>query len=142
MGAQGMNTGLQDAHNLAWKLALVVQGHADAVLLDTYESERLPVAQRLLRTTDRAFQFIVSESWLTGLLRTKVIARMAAFAMTKESVRKFAFRADWYSVPHESAVADLARPAQERAGCRRPIPLAAAVATRRCAGRGSLREAR
>ena len=92
MGAQGMNTGLQDAYNLAWKLALVVQGQADAALLDTYESERLPVAQRLLHTTDRAFQFIVSESWFTGLLRTKVIARVAAFAMTKERVRKTAFR--------------------------------------------------
>ena len=55
-GAQGMNTGLQDAYNLAWKLALVVQGRADAALLDTYEQERIPVAQRLLETTDRAFQ--------------------------------------------------------------------------------------
>ena len=45
MGAQGMNTGLQDAYNLAWKLALVVRGRADAALLDTYEQERVPVAQ-------------------------------------------------------------------------------------------------
>ena len=55
-GAQGMNTGLQDAYNLAWKLALVVRGRADAALLDTYEQERVPVAKRLLETTDRAFQ--------------------------------------------------------------------------------------
>src|SRR6266704_88099 len=46
MGGQGMNTGLQDAYNLAWKLALVVKGHADAAVLDTYEQERIPVAQR------------------------------------------------------------------------------------------------
>ena len=46
MGAQGMNTGLQDAYNLAWKLALVIKGRADAALLDTYEQERMPVAQR------------------------------------------------------------------------------------------------
>src|SRR5262249_11754934 len=39
-GAQGMNTGLQDAYNLAWKLALVVQGRADAYLLESYERER------------------------------------------------------------------------------------------------------
>src|SRR4029079_6839934 len=51
MGGQGMNTGLQDAYNLGWKLALVVKGQADAGLLDSYEQERLPVAQRLLRTT-------------------------------------------------------------------------------------------
>jgi 2-polyprenyl-6-methoxyphenol hydroxylase-like FAD-dependent oxidoreductase len=53
VGAQGMNTGLQDAYNLAWKLALVVQGRAHPALLDSYEQERLPVAQRLLDTTDR-----------------------------------------------------------------------------------------
>ena len=42
VGAQGMNTGLQDAYNLAWKLALVAAGKADAALLDSYEDERLP----------------------------------------------------------------------------------------------------
>jgi 2-polyprenyl-6-methoxyphenol hydroxylase-like FAD-dependent oxidoreductase len=91
-GGQGMNTGLQDAYNLAWKLTLVVNGRANASLLDTYEKERQPVAQRLLRTTDRAFQLLVSDSWIAGLLRTKVIARVAAFAMKREKVRKLAFR--------------------------------------------------
>ena len=92
MGAQGMNTGLQDAYNLAWKLALVVKGRADAALLDTYEQERIPVAQRLLRTTDRAFQLVVSDNWLAGLFRTRIIAKVAARAMTIERVRKVAFR--------------------------------------------------
>src|SRR5688572_24940655 len=62
VGAQGMNTGLQDAYNLAWKLALVVQGRADASLLDSYEAERQPVAHRLLDTTDRGFRLVVSDS--------------------------------------------------------------------------------
>ncbi len=91
-GAQGMNTGLQDAHNLAWKLALVVMGRADPALLDSYEAERLPVAQRLLRTTDRVFKLLVSENWGAGLFRTQILARILAFAMTKERVQKFAFR--------------------------------------------------
>jgi 2-polyprenyl-6-methoxyphenol hydroxylase-like FAD-dependent oxidoreductase len=91
-GAQGMNTGLQDAYNLAWKLALVVAGCADAALLDTYEQERLPVARRLLETTDRAFTLIVSDSWIAGLFRTRIIARVAALAMTVERVRRLAFR--------------------------------------------------
>jgi 2-polyprenyl-6-methoxyphenol hydroxylase-like FAD-dependent oxidoreductase len=91
-GAQGMNTGLQDAYNLGWKLALVVKGQADASLLDTYELERIPVAQRLLRTTDRAFQVIVTEGWFGRLFRTRILARVAAFAMTKERVRRLAFR--------------------------------------------------
>ena len=92
VGAQGMNTGLQDAYNLAWKLALVVQGEADAALLDSYEEERVPVAQRLLNTTDRAFRLVVSDSRIAGLLRTKVLARIAAFALSRERIQRFAFR--------------------------------------------------
>jgi 2-polyprenyl-6-methoxyphenol hydroxylase-like FAD-dependent oxidoreductase len=51
-GGQGMNTGLQDAANLAWKLALVLKGHAPGRLLDTYDSERRPVGQKILNYTD------------------------------------------------------------------------------------------
>ncbi|MEJ2860223.1 FAD-dependent monooxygenase [Actinomycetospora flava] len=50
-GAQGMNTGIQDAANLAWKLALVAQGRADASLLDTYQDERHPVGATVVRGT-------------------------------------------------------------------------------------------
>ena len=54
IGGQGMNTGLQDAHNLAWKLALVVRGSAAADLLDSYDAERRPVGQEVVdRTTHR-----------------------------------------------------------------------------------------
>jgi len=92
MGGQGMNTGLQDAYNLGWKLALVVNGRADAALLDTYEAERIPVAQRLLSTTDRAFTLVVSDNWLAGLFRTRILARIAAIAMTFERPKQLAFR--------------------------------------------------
>jgi 2-polyprenyl-6-methoxyphenol hydroxylase-like FAD-dependent oxidoreductase len=92
VGAQGMNTGLQDAYNLAWKIALVVKGRADAALLDSYEDERVPIARRLLNTTDRAFRLVVSDSWLAGLFRTKILARIAAFAMSIQRIQKFAFR--------------------------------------------------
>jgi len=53
-GGQGMNTGIHDAHNLAWKLALVTRGIARPALLDSYEAERRPVAAELLRGTDTA----------------------------------------------------------------------------------------
>jgi 2-polyprenyl-6-methoxyphenol hydroxylase-like FAD-dependent oxidoreductase len=92
VGAQGMNTGLQDAYNLAWKLAMVVGGRADKSLLDSYEAERLPVAQRLLHTTDRAFRLVVSDNWLAGLWRTQILARLAAFAMSFRRVQALAFR--------------------------------------------------
>jgi 2-polyprenyl-6-methoxyphenol hydroxylase-like FAD-dependent oxidoreductase len=92
VGAQGMNTGLQDAYNLGWKLALVVEGRADAALLDSYEEERVPVARRLLNTTDRLFRLVVSDSWLAGLLRTQVLARIGAFAMSRDRIQRAAFR--------------------------------------------------
>jgi hypothetical protein len=92
VGAQGMNTGLQDAYNLGWKLALVVAGKADAALLDSYEAERIPVARRLLETTDRAFRIVVSDNPFAGLLRTEVLARIAAFAMSRKRIQQIAFR--------------------------------------------------
>jgi len=92
VGAQGMNTGLQDAYNLAWKLALVVKGQAGDALLGSYEDERIPVARRLLNTTDRAFKLIVADTWLAGLFRTKILARLAAFALSRKAIQEFAFR--------------------------------------------------
>jgi 2-polyprenyl-6-methoxyphenol hydroxylase-like FAD-dependent oxidoreductase len=92
VGAQGMNTGLQDAYNLAWKLALVIKNHAKPALLDSYEQERVPVARALLNGTDRAFRLVVSNTWFAGLLRTKVLARIAAFAVNRKAVQRVAFR--------------------------------------------------
>jgi 2-polyprenyl-6-methoxyphenol hydroxylase-like FAD-dependent oxidoreductase len=92
VGAQGMNTGLQDAYNLAWKLALVISGRADAALLGAYEDERIPVARRLLSTTDRAFSLLVSDSRLAGMFRTRILAKAAAFAMGLDRMRTLAFR--------------------------------------------------
>jgi len=92
VGAQGMNTGLQDAYNLAWKLALVVQGKAEAALLDSYEEERIPIAQRLLNTTDRGFRIVVSDNWLAGIFRTQIMARIGALAMKLDRIQRLAFR--------------------------------------------------
>ncbi|MGH7580584.1 MAG: FAD-dependent monooxygenase [Gemmatimonadales bacterium] len=55
VGGQGMNTGMQDAWNVGWKLALVARGAAYPSLLDSYEAERWPVGRILLRSTDRVF---------------------------------------------------------------------------------------
>ncbi len=51
-GGQGMNTGIQDAYNLAWKLAFVVKGYIEPRVLDSYNDERIANAKRLLKTTD------------------------------------------------------------------------------------------
>src|SRR3989441_11083460 len=58
VGGQGMNTGIGDAVNLAWKLAAVLNGGAAVSLLSTYEPERIRFARRLVATTDRVFTFV------------------------------------------------------------------------------------
>ncbi|WP_437906422.1 FAD-dependent monooxygenase [Sorangium sp. So ce327] len=68
-GGQGMNTGIQDAYNLAWKLAAVEQGKMPAWLLDTYEMERLPVARRLIDFTDRLFGLMAGHGPMGRALR-------------------------------------------------------------------------
>ena len=72
VGAQGMNTGIQDACNLAWKLSLVIKGEANDSLLDTYHAERQPIAKQLIRSTDRAFRFVSSENLIAKKLRLYV----------------------------------------------------------------------
>jgi hypothetical protein len=91
-GGQGMNTGIGDAINLAWKLAAVVAGSASDSLLDSYEAERIGFARRLVATTDRVFSFATAEGRIAEIMRTRVapvlIPRIAAF----DSVREFMFR--------------------------------------------------
>jgi 2-polyprenyl-6-methoxyphenol hydroxylase-like FAD-dependent oxidoreductase len=87
-GAQGMNTGIQDVYNLAWKLALVVKGRAGTKLLDTYNEERLANAQRLLETTDRMFELAAGSNWLLSLIRTTIFPPIAGFVTNLEPIRK------------------------------------------------------
>lgn len=86
-GGQGMNTGIQDAYNLAWKLAFVLRGNADAKLLETYNEERLPNAKRLLKTTDRMFNLVSSPSWLLSFMRTVVVPPLAKHILELKGVR-------------------------------------------------------
>ncbi len=72
IGGQGMNTGIQDAYNLAWKLALVINGAPEA-LLDSYESERLPVGRKVLQQTDVNHRLRVSGSLLADVLMDRVV---------------------------------------------------------------------
>ena len=92
VGAQGMNTGLQDAYNLGWKLALVVSGRAAESLIDSYEKERLPVAENLVNTTDRGFALVVSDRWITKFFRTRILPKVLEFAMRLHRIRQIAFR--------------------------------------------------
>jgi 2-polyprenyl-6-methoxyphenol hydroxylase-like FAD-dependent oxidoreductase len=91
-GGQGMNTGIQDGYNLAWKLALVLQGKADEKILDSYNSERVENARNLIKTTDRMFNFLAGDEWLTNLIRDHLFPRLAGTVLGIEAVRKEFFR--------------------------------------------------
>lgn len=73
VGGQGMNTGIGDAVNLAWKLAAVLAQAAPAALLDTYEPERIQFARRLVATTDRAFTLVTAQGPIARLIRTRLV---------------------------------------------------------------------
>lgn len=90
-GAQGMNTGIQDAYNLAWKLALAIRGHASDKLLETYNEERLENAQRLLETTDRMFDLAAGPSWLTSFIRTTIFPTVAEYLISFDAVKRIIF---------------------------------------------------
>ena len=92
VGAQGMNTGLGDAVNLAWKLAAVVQGCASPQLLDTYEPERIAFAQRLVATTDRAFQLVTSDTARARWTRANLVPLLMPALFSLAAMRRFMFR--------------------------------------------------
>ena len=90
-GAQGMNTGIQDGYNLAWKLALVIRRQATEKLLESYNEERLENAKHLLNTTDRFFAFAAGTDWLMNFLRLHVLPPIASYMFSLDAVRKFTF---------------------------------------------------
>ncbi|MBM2576307.1 FAD-dependent monooxygenase [Jannaschia sp. Os4] len=92
VGGQGMNTGLGDAVNLAWKLADVLEGRAHEALLETYHAERHAFAKALIETTDAAFQKIVARSALGRFLRVQVAPRVAPALAGMGLTRRALFR--------------------------------------------------
>ncbi|HUR99636.1 MAG TPA: FAD-dependent monooxygenase [Pyrinomonadaceae bacterium] len=90
-GAQGMNTGIQDGYNLAWKLAMVLRGADEKAILDSYNEERLENAENLLKTTDRFFNLVASPEPVLSYLRTHVFPYIAGAAFSMDAVKKFVF---------------------------------------------------
>ena len=92
LGGQGMNTGIGDAINLGWKLAMVAQGRADAALLDTFEAERIGFARQLVATTDRAFGPIVAGGLRGRLVRRFLVPLLFTLGTKLEIGRRAFFR--------------------------------------------------
>ena len=90
-GAQGMNTGIQDSYNLAWKLAFVLKDRADEKLLETYNEERLENADHLLKTTDRIFELVAGADWLLAFVRMNVFPPLAKYILNFDLVKRNLF---------------------------------------------------
>ena len=93
VGGQGMNTGIGDAINLAWKLAAVLGDAAAPELLDSYEPERIRFAHRLVATTDRAFTFVTRDGAIARFVRLHVAPRVIPAAFALRASRRYLFRA-------------------------------------------------
>ena len=91
-GGQGMNTGMQDAANLGWKLARVVRSDADESLLDSYDIERRRVGDHLLGSTDRAFQIITTSNTVFLFLRNMLVSWLLPWVIKDRSRRAKMFR--------------------------------------------------
>jgi 2-polyprenyl-6-methoxyphenol hydroxylase-like FAD-dependent oxidoreductase len=85
-GGQGMNTGMQDAHNLAWKLAMVHRGHARSKLLDTYHAERHAAGQAVLRGTDAAMRAATVKGALARGVRDEVARFLTGLEVVQQRV--------------------------------------------------------
>jgi 2-polyprenyl-6-methoxyphenol hydroxylase-like FAD-dependent oxidoreductase len=92
VGGQGMNTGIGDAVNLAWKLADVLHGTAGLQLLNSYEPERIAFARRLVATTDRAFTIVTSPGRIARIIRVAVAPRLLPALFRSRTIRRFMFR--------------------------------------------------
>ncbi|HEY7788226.1 MAG TPA: FAD-dependent monooxygenase [Casimicrobiaceae bacterium] len=92
VGGQGMNTGIGDAMNLGWKLAAALASNLDERALDTYEPERIAFAQRLVATTDRAFQLVSSDGPIARFVRTRAVPRVLPALFELSGARRFMFR--------------------------------------------------
>jgi 2-polyprenyl-6-methoxyphenol hydroxylase-like FAD-dependent oxidoreductase len=92
VGGQGMNTGIGDAVNLAWKLAAILRNRAGASLLETYEPERIAFARRLVATTDEAFTGVTSDGAFARLVRLHIAPILFPLITEVSSLRRLLFR--------------------------------------------------
>jgi len=92
VGGQGMNTGIGDAVNLAWKLAAVLRARASEELLDTYTPERRAFALTLVATTDRAFVFVTRDGPLARFVRMRLVPAVLPWLFTFRTMLRFMYR--------------------------------------------------
>jgi 2-polyprenyl-6-methoxyphenol hydroxylase-like FAD-dependent oxidoreductase len=90
-GGQGMNTGIQDAYNLAWKLALTIKGEVNTVVLKSYNTERVENARHLLQTTDRMFDMMAGTNSFWNFIRLHLFPLLFRLVTKSKMVKKRIF---------------------------------------------------
>ena len=90
-GGQGMNTGIQDAYNLAWKIAMTLNSGMSKLVLNSYNTERIKNANHLLRTTDRMFDALAGTGWFWNFIRLSVIPKLGSFVSNIPAVKRQIF---------------------------------------------------
>ncbi len=118
-GGQGMNTGIQDAHNLAWKLAFAVRGVATDTLLDTYHAERNAVGEQVLRTSDLLFHLIRTRTPAIRLLRAIIFTLMFPRRRVQQQISRTIAEVNIRYAPNV-AIARGPKGAKARTGTRAP----------------------
>lgn len=122
-GGQGMNLGIGDAFNLAWKLALVAKRDARPELLESYEAERRPVAVIILKGADRGFELEVTNNVILEWFRMHIFPLVLRFVGRFQGLHDIIFRLfsqTWIGYQNSPVVAGLARGNDPRAGDRPP----------------------
>jgi 2-polyprenyl-6-methoxyphenol hydroxylase-like FAD-dependent oxidoreductase len=89
-GGQGMNTGIQDAHNLAWKLALAIRGRGGQAMLDSYQKERRAIAEGVLRGTDLAFRVATVRNPIARAVRDRLAGVLSSLEVVQQRMRRSA----------------------------------------------------
>ncbi len=121
VGAQGMNTGLQDAYNLAWKMAWVLKGIAGEALLNSYNEERHRIAKLLVQSTDRAFSIVISPSPWGKFFKFHILPFMAPILMRLTAFKTMMFKfVSQIAVKYPKSSLSCGRSGKLRAGTRFP----------------------
>jgi 2-polyprenyl-6-methoxyphenol hydroxylase-like FAD-dependent oxidoreductase len=86
VGAQGMNLGIQDAYNLAWKIALVLRGSSPKNILDSYNHERRPIGEEVIGLTDRATRMVALHNPVLNAIRNTLVPIVTRVSSLQEKM--------------------------------------------------------
>ena len=121
VGAQGMNTSIGDAVNLAWKLAAALRHKANPSILDSYERERIAFARRLVATTDQVFTGVTRAGLIARVIRLRIVPFLLPLLFGFRPVRRLLFRTvSQIAVNYRGSTLNRGRAGKLRGGDRLP----------------------